>query len=120
MTQQAARQYRIGLIGWGTVGGGVIDFLTRDAALFTQRCGIAFELAAIVTRTPSRVRDQNVSNVPVSDNIALITDDATIETVLHLVGGTTAALDLALACLRAKKHVVTANKALIAEHGRIA
>jgi homoserine dehydrogenase len=109
--------YRIGLIGWGTVGGGVIDILQRDGSLFEQRCGMHFELAAIVTRTPSRVRNQAIADVPVSDDISLIIGDDSIATVLHLVGGTTAALDLALACLRAQKHVVTANKALIAEHG---
>ena len=108
--------YRIGLIGCGTVGGGVIDILNKDADLFIDRCGMRFELAAIVTRSLDKAAAA-APDIPASTDIDLITNDDSISTVLHLVGGTTAALDLAIACLRAGKHVVTANKALIAEHG---
>lgn len=110
------RRTAIGLIGWGTVGGGVVDILTRDHALLAERCGIDVQLKAIVTRTPSRVRDQR-STATVSDRITDITGDPDISVVVHLVGGTTEAKTLLEACLRAGKHVVTANKALIAMHG---
>ena len=107
----------IGLIGWGTVGGGVVEILTRDHAVFAERCGLDLQLKAIVTRSPQRVRDQSPGGATVSDRIETITNDREIGVVIHLVGGTTEAKILLEACLRAGKHVVTANKALIAEHG---
>jgi homoserine dehydrogenase len=107
----------LGLIGWGTVGGGVVDILTRDAALFRERCGLDLHLKTIVTRTPGRDRGQKPASATVTDRIEVLLEDREIRTVVHLVGGTTAAKDLCVACLKAGKHVVTANKALLAEHG---
>ena len=107
----------IGLIGLGTVGGGVVDILSRDRALFAERCGLDLDLTTIVTRTPGRVREQPAGNAKVSTDITTITNDPAIKVVIHLVGGTTEAKTLLAACLKAGKHVVTANKALIAEHG---
>lgn len=107
----------IGLIGWGTVGGGVVDILARDRSLFAERCGIDLDLTTIVTRNPGRVRDQQAGSARVSTDITAITGDPAIGVVIHLVGGTTEAKELLAACLKAGKHVVTANKALIAEHG---
>jgi len=107
----------MGLIGWGTVGGGVVDILARDRALFAERCGLDLDLTTIVTRTPARVREQQAGSARVSTDITAITNDPAIKVVIHLVGGTTEAKALLAACLKAGKHVVTANKALIAEHG---
>ena len=111
------RRTAIGLIGWGTVGGGVVDLLTRDHGLFAERCGLDLHLKTIVTRSPARARDQSPGTATVTDQISAIIDDPEIGVVIHLVGGTTEAKTLLEACLRAGKHVVTANKALIAEHG---
>ena len=112
------RTVDIGLIGWGTVGGGVVEILRRDADLFAERCGLRLRLAAIVTRTPSRAREQGApEGCSVSDRIESITGNPAIAAVCHLVGGTGEARSLMEACLRAGKPVVTANKALIAEHG---
>jgi homoserine dehydrogenase len=107
----------LGLIGWGTVGSGVVDILTRDAALFRERCGLDLYLKTIVTRTPSRDRGQKPGSATVTDRVEVLLNDPEIRTVIHLVGGTTAAKDLCVASLKAGKHVVTANKALLAEHG---
>lgn len=110
------RRVAIGLIGWGTVGGGVVDILNRDAALLRERCGLDLWLKTIVTRDPSRTRDQR-TGATVTTDLRAILDDPEIPVVIHLVGGTTVAKDLLVACLKAGKQVVTANKALIAEHG---
>ena len=111
-------RYAIGLLGWGTVGGGVLQLLNEDGAGLGERCGLDIWLKKIVTRQPNRQRDTVLpEGCELSDDITAITDDADIACVLHLVGGTTAAKDLAIACLAAGKHVVTANKALLAEHG---
>ena len=111
------RRTAVGLIGWGTVGGGVVDILSRDRALFAERCGLDLDLTTIVTRTPGRVREQQAGHAKVGTDITAITNDPAIKVVIHLVGGTTEAKTLLAACLKAGKHVVTANKALIAEYG---
>jgi homoserine dehydrogenase len=107
----------LGLIGWGTVGGGVVEILTRDRQLFQERCGLDLFIKTIVTKSPARSREQTAGQARVSDDINAILSDGDIRTVIHLVGGTTAARDLCIACLKAGKHVVTANKALLAIHG---
>ena len=59
----------LGLIGWGTVGGGVVDILTRDAALFRERCGLDLYLKTIVTRTPGRDRGQKPGGATITDRV---------------------------------------------------
>ncbi len=116
------RRVVIGLVGWGVVGGGVVELLARERALFAERCGLDLVLKRVVDRRPQRDRTGSLgatlaSGCTASADIQTILADDEITVVVHLVGGTTVAKDLLLACLRAKKHVVTANKALIAEHG---
>jgi homoserine dehydrogenase len=108
--------YRVALIGWGTVGGGVLELLQRDRTLLAERCGLDIRISRIVTREPSRPRNQSAGEASLGSDIAAVLDDPEIHAVLHLVGGTGAARELALACLRAGKHLITANKALLAEH----
>lgn len=107
----------VGLIGWGTVGGGVVQILRQDAAVFRERCGLDLELTRIVTRTPGKKRAAAPAGATVSNRLGDVLDDPAIRIVVHLVGGTTEATDICRACLRAGKHVVTANKAMLAEHG---
>lgn len=107
----------IALVGWGTVGGGVVDILSRDPGLFRERCGLDIRLKTIVTRNPGRSRSQSAGGATVTTDLAVVLADPEIRTVVHLVGGTADAKDILIACLGAKKHVVTANKALLAEHG---
>ncbi len=112
------RQVAIGLVGWGTVGGGVVEILTRDAALLRERCGIDLRLKAVVTRTPARARTTPLpAGCSLGTDLSVITGDPEIAVVCHLVGGTDDARLAMEACLRAGKPVVTANKALLAEHG---
>ena len=106
----------IGLIGWGTVGSGVIDILAHQDEQIANRCGILPKVKAVVTRSPERERTQDIGDTALGSDVSLILDDPDISIVLLLVGGTTVAKDMCLACLRAGKHVVTANKAIIAEH----
>jgi len=107
----------LGLIGWGTVGGGVLDLLARDGAVIRQRCGLDLAVTRIVTRDPGRARTQSAAGATVGTDLRLILDDPAIGTVIHLVGGTDVARDICLACIAAGKHVVTANKAMLAVHG---
>ena len=113
------QRYGIGLVGWGTVGDGALQILHRDKQLFRERCGLELECRAVVTRTPSRERNQaHLMGSILSDDLQVILDDPEIKTVLHLVGGTDIAFNIAAACIAKGKHVVTANKAMLAERGR--
>ncbi len=107
----------LGLIGWGTVGGGVLEVLRSQGPLIRERCGLELAIDAIVTRTPSRVRAQSPGAAAVSSDPQLILGNPAIRTVILLVGGTRDARTLCLGALERGKHVVTANKALLAVHG---
>ena len=107
----------VALLGLGNVGGGVIKLLRDNAAAIAQRLGAQLEVRAIVVRDPDKA-----DRVIEIDRALLTTDlDAAIARpdigiVCELIGGTTDAKHVVLAALAAGKHVVTANKALLAEH----
>lgn len=111
----------IGLAGFGTVGSGVWNTLQRNGALISDRTGGSVQLAitGILVRDPAKVR-ATVTEVPrelfTTDWKTLIENPA-VDIVVELIGGTTEAFDLVAAALRAKKPVVTGNKALLAERG---
>jgi len=106
----------VGVVGWGTVGEGVIELLEDEAGLLSQRSDLAIDLRAIVTRTPSRARARAPRCETIGDDLDLICGDPAIAVVCHLVGGTDEAFAIAMRLIEAGKHVVTANKALLAEH----
>lgn len=108
---------RVGLLGFGTVGSGVHAVLAGNRATITARAGCAIELAMVATRTPARAREAVGPAVEVmADGMKLVRHPA-IDVVVEAVGGTTAARELVLAAIAHGKHVVTANKALLALHG---
>jgi len=112
-----SRTLRIGICGLGTVGQGVWKHLSANRAALEARLGVRLELAKASIRDLKKVR---VVNVPpsklVSDPMAIATDP-TIDIVCELIGGTTIAREVTLAALKLGKVVVSANKALICEHG---
>ena len=109
-------EYAIGLVGWGVVGGGVLDVLSNNGELLSQRCGSRLMVKTIVDNDLQRVRPQKTA-ATLSSDISDINNDPDVKVVIHLVPGTTIARDLLVSSLEAGKHVVTANKALLAEHG---
>ncbi|AVP56517.1 homoserine dehydrogenase [Pulveribacter suum] len=110
---------RVGLIGVGTVGTGVWQLLARNRALLSARGGRAIALVAVATRSPERAAPL-LATVPgvrlLADPLALATDPG-VDVVLELAGGADAPLPWLLAAFAHGKHVVTANKALLARHG---
>ena len=108
---------RIGIIGFGTVGAGVVECIQRNADLVTERTGIR----PVITRVADKdlESDRGVTLPPgvLVDEVDTILDASDIDVVVELVGGTTVAKDFVLRALRAGKPVVTAKKALLAEHG---
>ncbi|MDE0441115.1 MAG: homoserine dehydrogenase [Gammaproteobacteria bacterium] len=105
---------RVGLAGLGTVGGTVARLLLDNAALLERRAGRRLDLARVASRTPRPDVDLGAATFE-TDLGSLEADD--IDVVVELIGGETAAKDVAIAAINAGRHVVTANKALLAAHG---
>jgi homoserine dehydrogenase len=116
MTQ--TRTIGVALLGLGNVGGGVVKLLEANAAAIEARLGARLEVRTIVVRDPdkgNRVVDVDRTLLTTDLDAALRRDD--VDIVCELMGGTTLARTAVLAAIKAKRHVVTANKALLAEHG---
>lgn len=112
MTERAVR---VGLCGLGTVGQGVLALLDEGAASISARAGAHLTVTHIGTRTPK----PNVDTLGARDSrdVFAVARDPDIDILIELIGGTTVAKELVIEALRNKKHVVTANKALLADHG---
>lgn len=111
------KKVRVGLVGFGTVGSGVAKILLQDADAIKVRTGVELELAVIVDLDTTTPRPVTVPDGMLTDDLSKLLDDETIDIAIELVGGTTFAKDLQIKMLQAGKHVVTANKALLAKHG---
>lgn len=108
---------KIGLLGFGTVGAGVVDGLRRNGDLIAERLGVRLVVHRIADVDVTRDRGVPVEpGVLVPDAKAVI-DDPEVQVVVELIGGTGVAREFVLRALERGKPVVTANKALLAEHG---
>lgn len=107
----------IGLAGGGTVGGGVVFALERNRDLIRDRSGVSLDVSRILVRDLSKPRSFGVPAERYTTDWQDIVQDPKVNIVVELIGGTTTAFDLVAASLRAKKPVVTGNKALLAERG---
>jgi homoserine dehydrogenase len=112
-----AREIRIGLVGAGTVGGGVVKVLRAQEAFFRDKLGLPLKLVRIVDKEKSRFDSLPVGDAVLSSSADDVLDDKSIDIAIELIGGTGYAREFVLAALRKGKHVVTANKALLATHG---
>ena len=108
----------IGLAGFGTVGTGVWETFTRNAALISNRSGVEVEIMRIAVRDITKSRSANVPTERFTTDWQDVVNDPAVNIVVELIGGTTTAFDIVAAALRAKKPVVTGNKALLAERGQ--
>ena len=107
----------IALVGCGTVGCGVVKLLNDEPARLAQRAGRPFDLRCVVVRDRHKARPVEVPVRLLSENLDDALNDPQVEVVCELMGGTTEAKRVVLAALAAGKHVVTANKALLADSG---
>jgi homoserine dehydrogenase len=107
----------IGLVGFGTVGTGVVKLLKEQAPLLERRAGGRLRIKRIADIDLTRAREVEVDPKILTTDAREVTEDGTIDIVIELIGGTTAAREVSLAALRNGKHLVTANKALLATHG---
>lgn len=107
----------IALVGCGTVGGATASLLVRDRELIRRKSGVDCELRYIVDRDFSVARSMGLEERLFTEELDTALEDPEVEIVIELVGGTGFARELIARALEAGKHVVTANKALLAHHG---
>lgn len=114
----SSQAMKIGMIGCGVVGTGVAALLAKQKDRIAVRSGRAIELKKIAVRDIFRARDQSVSRDLLCSKWEDVVSDPELEVVVELAGGTGWAKEAILQALSNRKHVVTANKALLATHGR--
>jgi len=112
------QRVNIGIIGLGTVGSGVARILLQQQELLKARSTLTFRLRTIAELDWSKDRDLDLSNVKCTSNAYEVLDDPEINIVVETIGGYDPAFSFIKRALQNRKHVVTANKALIATCGR--
>ncbi len=108
---------RVGVIGLGTVGQGVLRLLKTNAEEIARRVGRPLTVTHVATRTPNAQRDCSVDGMVLSADAVALAREADIDVLVELIGGKTVAREAILAALARGIPVVTANKALLAEDG---
>nr|P37144.1 RecName: Full=Homoserine dehydrogenase; Short=HDH [Methylobacillus glycogenes]BAA40415.1 homoserine dehydrogenase [Methylobacillus glycogenes] len=104
----------VGLLGIGTVGGGTYTVLTRNQEEIARRAGRPIAITRVADRNLELARQVTGGKIDVTDDAFAIVSDPAIDIVVELIGGYTVARELVLKAIENGKHVVTANKALIA------
>lgn len=108
---------KIGLLGIGTVGSGTFRVLERNHEEITRRAGRQIEIAWVAARDRERARAIVGPSIPIVEDAVRAVADPEIDIVVEVIGGTTVAKDAIFAAIEHGKHIVTANKALLALHG---
>src|SRR5438874_3887512 len=111
------QKINVGIIGLGTVGSGAFRILRDNAELIRHRVGVPVEVTKIAVRDATRDRGVAIPAGVLTTNPSQVIDDPNIDIVIELIGGYEPAKELILAAISRGKHVVTANKALLAVHG---
>jgi len=108
---------KVGLLGLGTVGCGTVSVLKRNAQEIQRRAGRGIVIAQAAARDLKRARTCDAAGIDLTDDGLAVVDNPELEVIVELIGGTTVAKELVTRAIANGKHVVTANKALIAKHG---
>ena len=107
----------VGLLGIGTVGGGTFSVLTRNGEEIARRAGRPIQVSVVADRNLERTRRLTKDSCRVTDDAFAVVSDPDVDIVVELIGGDSVAKELVLQAIANGKHVVTANKALLAKHG---
>jgi len=107
----------IGLIGIGTVGGGTYRVLKENADEIFNKIGIEIKITHVADKNLQLAKDTVDKEIIIEEDAFALLEDSSIDTIVELIGGTGIALEIVRKALELGKHVVTANKALIAMHG---
>ncbi|HET9046015.1 MAG TPA: homoserine dehydrogenase [Casimicrobiaceae bacterium] len=110
---------QVGIVGFGTVGKGVWDVLRRNEEEITRRAGRPIRVTWVATRTLDRARSgtRGATDVNLTNDPAIVVEHPDVDIVCELIGGIEPARTLVMTAIAHGKHVVTANKALLAQHG---
>ncbi|MCH8261933.1 MAG: homoserine dehydrogenase [Proteobacteria bacterium] len=109
---------KVGLLGLGTVGGGTVSVLSRNAEEIARRAGRGIQISHAAAKEYNAEAITGLDKIETISNDAFaVVDDPEVEIIIELIGGYSPAKELVLAAIENGKHVVTANKALIAVHG---
>ncbi|MDQ1362377.1 MAG: homoserine dehydrogenase [Pseudomonadota bacterium] len=108
---------KIGLMGLGTVGGGTATVLQRNAEEITRRCGCSLQIIHAASLNIAEQKFLDPARVKLTENAWDVVNNPEVDVVVELIGGYTLARELVMKAIENGKHVVTANKALIATHG---
>ena len=108
---------KVGLLGLGTVGGGTVNVLRRNAEEISRRAGRGIIVSHASARDINKPRICQTGGIKLTENPIEVVSDPEVSIVVELIGGDTLARELVLKAIANGKHVVTANKALIAKHG---
>jgi homoserine dehydrogenase len=106
---------KVGICGLGTVGGGTFNVLKRNAEEISRRAGRSIDVVQVASRAVNPLCDTSTTDM--TDDAFAVVNNPEIDIVVELIGGDTLAKELVLLAIENGKHVVTANKALIAVHG---
>jgi homoserine dehydrogenase len=117
MNNSPKQSINVGMLGLGTVGTGVAKVLAANAHSIEQKVGAPVVLKKVLVRDPRKPRQVDLGGVLTTD-LAAIVDDPDIDIIVEVMGGEEPAKEYILRALKAGKHVVTANKDVIARHGR--
>ncbi len=112
------RPIKVGLAGLGNVGAGVFKNIKKNAALIQQRTGADLQIVQVAVRDLSKPRDVEVPAEMLTTDWRDLVNNPELQIIVELIGGTGQAFELVSAALKAKKIVVTGNKALLAERGK--
>ena len=111
------RKLIVGILGLGTVGGGTVNILKRNAQEITRRTGVDIVVKSALVKDPKQQRICDCSDLLITTNPSDVVDDSEIDVVVEMIGGNVLAKELVEKSINNGKHVVTANKALIALYG---
>lgn len=111
------KELKVGLLGIGTVGGGTYTVVTRNQADISRRIGGNIRIVQVADRNLELAKQVTGGQVAVTDDAFAVVNNPEVDVVVELIGGYTIAKELVLKAIANGKHVVTANKALLAVHG---
>lgn len=111
------KRMNIGLLGIGTVGGGVFELLKSNMNEIQRKTATDIKIVAVADKDITRAKEIVDASIEVTDDPFKLVSDKNIDVIVELIGGTTIAKELVVKAIENKKHVVTANKALLANFG---
>jgi homoserine dehydrogenase len=108
---------KVGILGLGTVGGGTVSILQRNAQEIARRAGREIVITHACAKEIKPSADYRIENIALTQNLEEVVNNPELDIIVELLGGTTIAKEMILKAIHNGKHVVTANKALIAKYG---